>query len=206
MDYWWLMPLLLTPFSISGFVLLLHADYQEYLRSTEWLLQFIGPVTVAFAIPIYERRALIRQHWPVLLLGVFAGSFTAILSSWSLSRVVGLDESIRLSMLPRSISSPFAVKVSLDVGGLPELTAIFVIITGILGAIMGELILKFFSFRSPLARGALFGVGAHAAGTAQAHKIGQTEGAVASLAMILVGLLNSLFLPFVSHLLRSLNL
>ncbi len=199
---WWLMPLVLTPILVASLVVLLHVNYQDYFRGTKWLVQLIGPVTVAFAVPIYEKRALIRQHWPVLLIGVIAGSLTAILSSWSLAMLVGLDENIRLSLLPRSISTPFALEASHRIGGIPELTALFVIITGISGAIIGEFILKHISFNSPLARGALFGAGAHAAGTAQAHKIGPTEGAIASLVMILVGLLNVLLLPLISHLLK----
>ncbi|MCW8469695.1 LrgB family protein [Fluoribacter gormanii] len=199
-EFWWLMPLVLTPILIASLVLLFHENYQDYFRGTKWLIQLIGPVTVAFAIPIYEKRALIREHWPVLLIGVFAGSFTAILSSWALAMLVGLDKSIQLSLLPRSISTPFALEASHGIGGIPELTAIFVMITGISGAIIGDLILKHLSFRSPLARGALFGAAAHAAGTAQAHKIGHTEGAIACLVMILVGLLNVLLLPLICHL------
>ncbi|HHF7374145.1 LrgB family protein [Legionella bozemanae] len=201
-SFWLLMPLILTPVIIAGLVLLLHVTYQDYAHGTQWLVQLIGPATVAFAIPIYEKRALICQHWRILLIGVITGSFTAILSSWSLALLVGLDENIRLSLLPRSISTPFALEVSHSIGGIPELTAIFVIITGILGAIMGEFILKHLSFHSTLARGALLGAGAHGAGTAQAHKIGHVEGAIASLVMILSGLFNVLLLPLMNHLLK----
>ncbi|HHT0593251.1 TPA: LrgB family protein [Legionella anisa] len=201
-SFWWLMPLILTPLIVAGLIHLLHVSYQDYANGTQWLTQLIGPITVAFAIPIYEKRALIRQHWRVLLIGIIVGSFTAILSSWSLGILVGLDEPIRLSLLPRSISTPFALQVSHSIGGFPELTAIFVTITGILGAIMGESILKHLSFHSTLARGALLGAGAHTAGTIQAHKIGHDEGAIASLVMILSGLLNALLLPLMIHLLK----
>ncbi len=201
-SFWWLMPLILTPILVAAMIHVLHVSYQDYFRGTKWLVLLLGPVTVAFAIPIYEQRALIRKHWLVLLIGVFAGSFTAILSSWVLAVLLGLDDNLRLSLLPRSISTPFAMEVSRAIGGTPDLTAIFVILTGILGAVIGELILMYLSFNSSLARGAFLGVGAHAAGTAQARKIGNTEGTIASLAMILVGLLNVLLLPLISHLLR----
>lgn len=203
-SFWWLMPLALTPVIVAGIILLLHASYQDYFRGTKWLTLLIGPVTIAFAIPIYEQRALIRLHWPVLLIGAIVGSLTSIFSSWTLATFLGLDDNLRLSLLPRSISTPFAMEVSHGIGGTPDLTALFVIMTGILGAIIGEFILARLSFNSALARGSFLGVGAHAAGTAQAHKIGNTEGAVASLVMILVGLLNVLFLPPISHLLKSL--
>ncbi|CAM2885494.1 inner membrane protein, LrgB family protein [Legionella steigerwaltii] len=202
-SFWWLMPLVLTPILVAVMIHVLHVSYQDYFRGTKWLVLLLGPVTVAFAIPIYEQRALIRKHWPVLLIGVIAGSFTAILSSWALAVLLGLDENLRMSLLPRSISTPFAMEVSRAIGGTPDLTAIFVIITGILGAVIGELILMYQSFNSSFARGAFLGVGAHAAGTAQARKIGHTEGTIASLAMILVGLLNVLLLPLVIKFLNN---
>jgi len=199
---WWLMPIALTPILIGSVVLLLHANYQDYFLGTRWLVLLIGPVTVSFAIPIYEQRALIREHWPILLVGVLAGSLAALLSSWWLALLLGLDENLRLSLLPRSISTPFALVVSRGIGGTPDLTAIFVVLTGILGAIIGEFILARTTFNSALARGACLGAAAHAAGTAQARKMGQTEGAIASLVMILVGLLNVLVVPSLSHFLR----
>jgi predicted murein hydrolase (TIGR00659 family) len=195
------MPLILTPILIAGLLIILHVNYQDYFHGTKWLVLLLGPATVSFAIPIYEQRVLIRQYWPVLLVGVFAGSITAISSSWGLATLVGLDKNLCLSLLPRSISTPFAMEVSRGIGGTPELTAIFVIITGILGAIIGDFMLTRISFNSNMAKGALLGLGAHAAGTAQAHKIGATEGAIAGLVMILVGLVNVLVLPFLNHLL-----
>ena len=199
---WWLMPLLVTPVLVATAVLSLHATYHDYIRGTKWLVLLLGPATVAFAIPIYEQRGLIRLHWPVLLVGMMAGSFTAIASSWALARLVGLDQALLLSLLPRSISTPFAMEVSGDIGGIPDLTAVFVVITGVAGAVIGDMILARVPLGSALARGALFGIGAHGAGTARAHQIGETEGAVAGLVMVLVGVLNVLAAPLVAHLLR----
>ncbi|WP_454622052.1 LrgB family protein [Bradyrhizobium cenepequi] len=199
---WWLMPLAVTPVLVAAIVLSLHATYQEYIRGTKWLVLLLGPTTVAFAIPIYEQRALIRLHWPVLLVGMLVGSLTAIASSWALAMAVGLDHTVLLSLLPRSISTPFAMEVSGDIGGVPDLTAVFVVVTGIAGAIIGDMILARIPIASALARGALFGIGAHGAGTARAQQIGETEGAVAGLVMVLVGLLNVLAAPLVARLLR----
>lgn len=199
---WWMMPLAITPLLIATVVLALHANYRDYIRGTHWLVLLLGPATVAFAVPIYEQRELIRQQWPVLLAGMVAGSVTAILSSWALATLVGLDGVLRLSLLPRSISTPFAMEVSGDIGGSPDLTAIFVVVTGIAGAVIGDLMLVRMPLASAIARGALFGVGAHGAGTAKAHQMGKTEGAVAGLVMVLVGLLNVLLAPFIFHLMK----
>ncbi|MFF2324107.1 LrgB family protein [Agrobacterium sp. NPDC058088] len=197
---WWLMPLAVAPVLVAAAVLSFHATYQEYIRGTKWLVLLLGPATVAFAIPIYEQRALIRRHWPVLLIGMLVGSLTATVSSWALATLVGLDHMIVLSLVPRSISTPFAMEVSGDIGGVPDLTAVFVVVTGIVGAVIGDMILARIPIASVLARGALFGLGAHGAGTARAQQIGETEGAVAGLVMVLVGLLNVIAAPLVVHL------
>ncbi|WP_207263222.1 LrgB family protein [Desulfovibrio sp. Huiquan2017] len=187
---WWQMPLALTPALVIGVVLSLHVSYGEYYRSTSWLVVLLGPATVAFAVPIYEQRALIRRYWPILGAGMVAGTGTAILTSWTFASLLGIDGPLRLSLLPRSISTPFAMDVSRDIGGTADLTAIFVVITGVLGSILGGFLAKRLPLRSPLSRGAMLGVAAHAAGTAKAHELGAEEGSVAGLLMILVGMLN----------------
>ncbi|ANB32902.1 LrgB family protein [Rhodovulum sulfidophilum] len=194
---WWLMPLALAPALLTITVLALHETYRDYIRGAGWLMLMLGPATVAFAVPIYEQRAMIRRYWPVLLIGMVTGSATAIAVSWGLAGLFGLDRSLQLSLLPRSISTPFAMEVSADIGGLPDLTAVFVVVTGVLGAALGDLVLAWLPVRSALARGALLGVAAHGAGTARAHQIGRAEGSVAGLVMVLVGLLNVCLAPLV---------
>ena len=199
---WWLSPLMLTPLLLVAAALTLNASYRDYYRGTHWLVTLLGPATVAFAIPIYEQRALIRRYWPVLLVGVLIGSATAMLSAWLLSSLLGLNGSLRLSLLPRSLSTPFAMTVSGDIGGAPDLTAVFVAFTGVFGAAVGEAILNFLPLRSVMARGALFGMGAHGAGVARAHQLGREEGSIAGLVMILVGLVNVLAAPLLAVILK----
>lgn len=187
---WWQMPLVLTPALVVGVVLALHVSYGEYYRATGWLVVLLGPATVAFAVPIYEQRALIRRYWPLLGAGMVAGTATAVLTSWAFASLFGIDGTLRLSLLPRSISTPFAMDVSRDIGGTADLTAVFVIVTGVLGSILGGFLADRLPLRSALSRGAMLGVAAHAAGTAKAHELGAEEGSVAGLLMILVGMLN----------------
>lgn len=199
---WWNTPLAVTPALLIAITILSQTSYHEYIRSTHWLFLFLGPATVAFAIPIYEQRAQIRRHWPILMIGAVIGSSAAIASAWELSSLLGLDGRLRLSLLPRSISTPFAMTVADDIGGIRELTALFVVITGVFGAILGEIILKHLPLRSILARGALFGMGAHAAGVAKAHQLNREEGSIAGLMMILVGLLNVLSAPILAFVVK----
>jgi predicted murein hydrolase (TIGR00659 family) len=199
----WLSPLVAAPAILIVLALALHANYQDYMHDSRWLLALLGPATVAFAVPIYEQRGLIKRYWPVLLFGVTIGSTTAMISAWGFASLLGLDESLRLSLMPRSISTPFAMVVSNDIGGLPNLTAVFVVITGLLGAIVGQTLLRLLPLRSSMARGALYGMGAHGIGVAKAHEIGQEEGSIAGLVMVLVGLTNVLAAPLIAWLMHS---
>lgn len=201
-SYWWLAPLAVSPLLLILAAVLLHTSFHDYIRGTHWLVVFLGPATVAFAVPIYEQRRLIRRHWRVLALGMLAGTMTSMLSSWAIATQLGLNDSLRLSLLPRSISTPFAMTISGEIGGSPDLTAVFVVVTGVVGAIMGELLLSWFPNCSALTRGALLGVGAHGAGTAKAHEFGRQEGSIAGLVMVLVGLFNVLLAPVVAVCLR----
>ncbi|WP_407156187.1 LrgB family protein [Bradyrhizobium sp. STM 3557] len=199
---WWLMPLGVTPALLMIAALMLHVSYRDYIRGTHWLVALLGPATVAFAVPIYEQRALIRRRWPLLLVGMIAGSLTAVITSWALAYLLGIDGALRLSLLPRSISTPFAMEVSGEIGGIPDLTAVFVVLTGLFGAAVGDVVLARLPLRSRIAMGASFGVGAHGAGTARAHQLGREEGAIAGLVMVLVGLMNVALAPVLAALMR----
>ncbi|PWR21238.1 LrgB family protein [Zavarzinia aquatilis] len=194
---WYFSPLLTTPLILLAVAVGLHATYGEYLRGSHVLMAMVGPLTVAFALPIYDQRAVIRRHWLPLSVGVAAGSLIAIASGYALARVLDLTPELRQSLLPRSVTMPFAMNVSGHVGGLPELTAVFVMVTGIVGAAVGDILLKLLPLRSSMARGALFGMGAHGAGVAKAREVGAEEGSVAGLVMILAGLANVAVAPLV---------
>lgn len=187
---WWTSPLLVT-WTICGIILLAaHIPYRDYLRGTHWLVVLLGPATVAFALPIYEHRNLIKKHASTLAIGVVVGSSIAVCSAWLLAEIFNLSPELRMSLLPRSVTTPFAVATSQSIGGVPELTATFVGITALFGAAVGELLIGYLPLRSSFARGALFGMGAHGAGVAKARELGSEEGAVAGLVMIFAGLVN----------------
>lgn len=194
-------PIVLTPLSLIALIVLSHTSYSTYIRGTHWLIILLGPATVAFAVPIYEQRTTILRHWLTLVIGIVVGSSTAILSAWMLASMLGVNGSLRLSLLPRSISTPFAMAVSGEIGGVPDLTAVFVILTGIFGAFFGELFLYSIPLRSALARGSSFGMGAHAVGSNKAHQMSGEEGAIAGLVMVLSGVLNVLAVPLLQRVL-----
>ncbi|MDR3580938.1 MAG: LrgB family protein [Oryzomonas sp.] len=199
---WWTAPLVVTPLLLIVVTITSHTSYSVYINGTHWLITLLGPATVAFAVPIYKQRHVIRRHWLILAIGVLVGSGTAMVSAWGLATMLGLEGSLRLSLLPRSISTPFAMTVSGEIGGVPELTAVFVILTGVFGATFGESMLYWMPLRSALARGSLFGMGAHAVGSNKAHQINRDEGAIAGLVMVLAGVFNVLAAPLLAHFLR----
>ncbi len=198
----WLAPILVTPLVVGLVIIVTGTRYAQYIAGTGWLVWMLGPATVAFAVPVWQQRALVREYWLVLLVAMIAGSIAAVASSWALATLVGLDRALMLSLIPRSISTPFAMEVSADLGGVPGLTAVFVVVTGLFGALAGDLMLTRIGARTALSRGAAYGVAAHAIGTARALQEGEREGAIAGLSMVLTGVLNVLATPVLVALLR----
>ena len=198
----WTSPLLVTWAACFALALALHTSYPNYIRGTQWLVTLLGPATMAFAMPIYEQRLLIRRHWPVLLTGVLAGSSLGFGSSWLFARMLNLPAGVCISLIPRSVTTPFALAFAQKVGGTPELTATCVVVTGLVGASLGMWILEWLPLRTAFARGALFGMGAHTVGTVKAREVGELEGSVAGLTMVLAGLFSVLAAPVFAWLLR----
>ncbi|CAI3809581.1 Inner membrane protein YohK [Pseudomonas sp. MM221] len=115
-----LSPLILVPVLLLAVAVPLHTAYAEYARNTHWLMGVLGPVTVAFAVPIWQQRAMLARHWPALMMGMIAGSSASIASSWGLAHLLALDNATSLSLVPRSITTPFAMPLAHDLGGVPE--------------------------------------------------------------------------------------
>lgn len=184
---WWSSPLLLSCVLCLLLAVALDVKYEEYMRGGHWLLLLLGPATVAFALPIYQKRQLIRAYWPTLVIGLAFGCVLALGEVWLVSGWLGLPQFLRLSLLPRSFTTPFAMAFARNVGGSPELAAVCVIATGILGASLGPVLLRILPLQTAFARGAMLGMGAHGTGVAKAREIGAEEEAVAGLVMVLAG-------------------
>jgi predicted murein hydrolase (TIGR00659 family) len=193
------MPLVLTPLLLIGLLELMHIPYRDYIGETHWLLWLLGPATIAFAVPVYENMAIIRRHWLSLSAGVTTAMLVAVLSSVWLARLFTLPEIIQRSLAVRSITTPFALAAAKQLGGQPDLVALFVVITGVFGAAVGDLLFLRLSVRSKLAKGAGLGAASHGAGTARAYEISADAGVVSSLVMMLAGMLTVVCAPLISH-------
>lgn len=193
-----LSPLILVPIVLIAILLVAHVSFAAYNAQSHWLSAMLGPATVAFAIPIHEYRSVIRRHYLPLIAGVVVGMTVALFSTVWLSRLFGLPEMLERSLSVRSISTPFAIAAAPQMGGQAELAAVFVVITGLAGMVLGDWLLSWLPVRSALARGALFGAGAHAVGTATAHRRDTEEGVISSLTMIIAGILMVLLAPWLA--------
>lgn len=185
---WWLAPIVLAPVVITLLVLNLDIPLPTYFEYTHWLMAMLAPATIAFALPIYRERKLIRQYPLTIAFGVIAGLLLGIVSSWLLVKFVPLPIELSKSLFVRSVSTPFAMEATGAFGGVPELTAMMVLITGIIGMLVCEPLFKLMHIRTSLGKGVALGASAHGAGAAKASELGQQEGVIASLTMIFIGI------------------
>lgn len=190
-----LSPLLVAPAVLISCLLTLHISYSNYFVGGKWLTLLLQPAIVAFALPLHKHYETLKKHFPEVILSVMLGVFFALLSSALLGLRAGFAPQIIKSIAPRSVTTPLAMTVSNNLGGIPSLTAVFVIITGLSGIILGPLLIRLLRLRSPIAKGVLLGTGAHACGTSTALTIGSLEGTIASLAMIFAGLVTVFLTP-----------
>lgn len=195
-----LMPLVMTPLVLVALLLLTHISWQDYIAENHWLLWLLGPATLAFAVPVYENVEIIKRHWLSLSAGVLTATLVAVCSSVWLARLLTLPESIQRSLAVRSITTPFALAAAGPIGGQPDLVALFVVITGVFGMVVGDVLFLRLAIKQSVAKGAGLGAASHGAGTARAYQIGEQEGVVASLVMMLAGVVTVVLAPLIGHL------
>ncbi|MCU1719759.1 MULTISPECIES: LrgB family protein [unclassified Pseudomonas] len=190
-----LQPVLVSMLVVIGVLLSCGLTYAEYRKSTEIMNILLGPATVALAVPLYLNLRRIRQlFWPtfttLIVGGVFATAICLLLGWW-----FGAEHMILMTLAPKSVTSPIAMLVAEQIGGVAALAAVFVLITGVIGAIFGPALLSLLGVNSPEARGMALGLTAHAVGTSVALQESEECGAFAALAMSLMGVATAVFLP-----------
>ena len=193
----YLTPLLITPIVLVGLLLLTHIPFQSYNLGAKWLTDMLQPATIAFAVPLYKYYPLIKKYASEILLSVLIGALMGMFSSALIAKLFHLDTDLLDSVIPRSVTTPIAMNVSELIGGIPTITAIVVIMTGIIGPIIGHYIIMFFRIDNDIAKGVLFGTGAHGAGTSKAFEINSISGTISSVSMILAALFTLCIAPLV---------
>lgn len=193
-----LMPIVATPMVLIGLSLLTHVSYPQYIAQTHWLVWLLGPTTVAFALPLYEHRELLRKHWMSITTGVLAASVVSISTTIAFAEAFGLSEALQKGLAVRSITTPFAIEAEKVLGGPTDLAALFVLLTGVSAMLLGETVLRLLPrIRSKLATGASWGGAAHGSGVARARQAGEVQAVMASLVMMIAGAVNVLAAPWV---------
>lgn len=184
--------------SVCGIVLVLgitDTGYETYFEGAQFIHFLLGPATVALALPLVDNMDTIRRLVAPIILALFAGSLVAVISAILLGQAFGLSDMVILSLSPKSTTAPVALGISEAVGGIPGLTAVLVILTGIIGAVVVTPMMNLLRIRDWRARGFAVGVAAHGIGTARAFQVNQTAGAYAGVGMALNALLTSLIVP-----------
>lgn len=170
-------------------------DYQAYFRGAQFIHFLLGPATVALAIPLYRETQIIRKAFIPIIISLIVGSMTAIISTAVIAWALGGEKILLLTLAPKSITTPIAMGISEKIGGLPSLTAVAVVLTGITGAVCGDFVLKRVRVDDEMARGMAMGIASHGIGTAHVIQRSQVAGAFAALAMALNGLFTAMLLP-----------
>ncbi|MGL4474893.1 MAG: LrgB family protein [Shewanella sp.] len=198
---WFFAPIFLAPLLLIALVVSLGIPLTSYSQYSHYLSALLAPAVIAFALPIYRERHIIRQYPLTLSFGVLFGLLLGVLSTWGLSQVIILPPELSHSALARSVSTPFALAATSAFGGVPALTAMLVLATGVIGMLIGEPLFRMMKLNSSLGKGMALGASCHGAGTAKANEIGQQEGVIASLTMIFTGIGMVLTAPLFAYVL-----
>ncbi len=188
-------PVLISMIVIVCLLLVTNTSYDAYFDGAQFVHFLLGPATVSLAIPLYRQFHRIRRSALAIVVSLLLGSSTAVISAAGIAWLLGAQMTSIVSLAPKSITAPVAMGVSEKLGGLPSLTAVLVIVTGICGAMLGPWVLNLLKIKDWSARGMAIGVASHGIGTARALQVNELAGAFAGLAMGLNALATAMLLP-----------
>ncbi len=181
-------PVLIAVVLIIGFLVLFDIPLEAYQQGGDLIYLFLAPATAALAVPIYKNWQILRYNWKPILAGTMAGSFSSIAIVFGLCKLFGLDQTLTASMLSKSVTTPIAIGVTEQLGGIVPVAIASVVFTGITGSIVAPFMVKIFRVDDPVAQGLGIGTCSHAMGTTRAITMGELQGAMSGLAIGLAGL------------------
>ncbi|EDP66298.1 putative effector of murein hydrolase LrgB [alpha proteobacterium BAL199] len=188
-------PVMIAIVILVGLLVATGTSYGQYFEGAQFVHFLLGPATVALAVPLYNQFARVRRSVGPLLAAIIMGSLSASLSAVGIAVLLGAAPEIVASIAPKSVTTPIAMGIAEQLGGLPSLTAVLVILTGVVGAMLGPPLLTLLRIRDWRARGLAIGVAAHGIGTARAMQVNEVAGAFSGLAMGLNALATAILLP-----------
>lgn len=181
-------PLLLSILFTVGFLLVCGVDYDSYNEGAKYLSYLLTPATVCLAVPLYEQFEVLKKHWRAVLAGILSGVAASLLSILAMAVLFSLEHEEYVTFLPKSITTAIGMGVSQELGGYVPVTVAVIIITGVLGNVVAEPVLRLFRIREPVAKGIALGTASHAMGTTRAMEMGEVEGAMSSLSIVVAGI------------------
>ena len=182
-------PLLLSVAATIVLLILFRIDYDTYYEGAKYLSYLLTPATVCLAVPMYEQLELLKKNLKAVMVGILSGVLMSLGCILVMAIVFGLNHETYVTLLPKSITTAIGMGVSEELGGYVTITVATIVITGVLGNIIGEGLCKLFHIEEPIAKGVALGTASHAIGTARAMEMGEIEGAMASLSIAVAGLL-----------------
>lgn len=188
-------PLLVATILIIIFLELTKIPVKNYSIGGDFILFFLAPTTVLLAVPLYEEFELLKKHIFPVLTGGIVGAITAIVLVMIFGKILGINRELLMSLIPKSITTPIGIEVSKMLGGIPSITVFAIVITGITGSVTAHFVYKMFKIQHPVAKGLGLGIASHALGTTKAIEMGEVEGAMSALSIIIAGIITLIIAP-----------
>ena len=199
-------PLLIAIILIIGFLVIFNVSVEDYNAWGEFINMFLGPATVVLAVPLYKQLQLLKKHLLPILTGILIGSAVSVTSVVLLASIFGMEDVLTISLISKSVTTPIGIEITNQLGGLPPVTVLAIVVSGIIGAVIGPLICKIFKIKDKVAIGIALGTASHAVGTTKAIELGETEGAMSSLSIGIAGIMTVFLAPAIYFfLIRLLN-
>lgn len=193
-----LLPILSTTVLIVLILIISKTPYDSYMSGGKWINELLGPAVVSMAYPLYIHKEKIYKYKFPIILSVLSALFSGIISIIILSKLLSFEEHILLSLLPKSITSPVAIPISETIGGIPTLTAVFVILAGLVGAILGPTIFKVCRIDKAISRGISMGSASHGIGVSKLGEYGEETLTMGSVSMTLSAIFGSFIFPLIA--------
>lgn len=196
-------PLLVAILLIIGFLKVTNIPYETYKMGGDFITFFIGPATVAMVLDLYNNIDLLKSNLMPVFVGIILGSIFSLVFTVIITKFIGIDRELIVSLLPQSVTTAIAISLSEEYAGLVALTAIVVVIRGITGAVIAEPTMKIFKVSDPVAQGVSIGTSSHAVGTSEARKLGKAQGGFSGLSVAVAGIVTAVMMPFAMILVNS---
>lgn len=189
-------PLLIAIILIIGVLSVFNIPLENYNEGGDIIGLFLAPATAVLAVTIYSKLDILKKNLLPIIIGTGVGALTSIGTIYGLCKLFGLDESMTASLLPKSVTTPIAIEVSTQLGGMASITIAAVVVTGIAGAILAPALIKIFRVKNPVAQGLAIGTSSHAMGTTKALELGEIQGAMSGIAIGVAGIMTVIYSLF----------